>query len=133
MFCTLFVTGGVAFWLLLLAASVLFFACEENDDSPSGTILAIIAFLGCWFLLGDLKTVVAESPWAAAFCPLLWVGLGMLWSFPALDTLSETRSRRLYRYQGRLYEPGGFAAARFRELGEKQRFLSLEGSLRHLL
>jgi len=82
MFTSIFVLGSLAFYLLLVVATAMFFFCAENDDAPGWTVFGVVAFLLAWLLFGNLWPLMLEHPWHFVLYPIAWVVLGMLWSFP---------------------------------------------------
>ena len=78
----IFVFGSVAFYALLLVATIAFFFCAENDDTPGWTVFGVTAFLLAWLLFGNLWSLAKEHPWQIVVDVAAWVAIGMVWSFP---------------------------------------------------
>ena len=82
MFSSIFIVGSLAFYLLLVVASALFVCCDEYDDFPGFTVASVIGVFLALFLLGNLGSLVVAHPLKTILAPIVWIAIGMLWSFP---------------------------------------------------
>lgn len=78
----LFVFGGVAFWLLVICATILVWYFEDNDESGPGIFGTVLVTLLILQFFGDIKifTWIGGHPWRAILYITLYLPVGILWS-----------------------------------------------------